>query len=265
MQEHFGHGDCLMAVRYLPLLSAAGYSPLFKCTRPGLGPLLRCSFKDAPETNDREVLEGHPLPLRTYKIALMHLPAVFNGKSVPQKKRVNLHESVLHFPYGKVKPYVPAQPYLRADPERIAYYHRRIPSGAIGLVWRSGPGDLHTVKSMSLADLAPIWSRHPCVSLQLGPACKEIAGTSVLDALPAAPDWAETAALVMACRCVVCVDTGVAHLAGGLGAEVHLALHAEPQPYYAIRGVASPWYRHTRVYKKGAGWPDAVARIAAAL
>ena len=121
-------------------------------------------------------------------------------------------------------------------------------------------------KSLPLADLAPIYERSPCVSLQVGPARAQIAGTPVLDVLPPKPDWAETAALVKALRCVVAVDTGCAHLAGALGVPLHLLLHSEPQPYWNVRGVPSPWYRGVSVHRgKGADWSEAVVRIAAAL
>jgi ADP-heptose:LPS heptosyltransferase len=76
--------------------------------------------------------------------------------------------------------------------------------------------------------------------------------------------WAETAALIGALRCVVTVDTGVAHLAGALGADVHLALHMEPTPYWKVGAVDSPWYPSVRVYQ-GCRWASVVARIAAAL
>ena len=52
----------------------------------------------------------------------------------------------------------------------------------------------------------------------------------VLDVLPAKPDWAEAAAVVGALRCGIAVYTGVAHLAGALGADVHLALHIGTDP-----------------------------------
>ena len=61
-----------------------------------------------------------------------------------------------------------------------------------------------------------------------------------------------------ALRCVVTVDTGVAHLAGALGADVH------PTPYWKVGGGDSPWYPSVRVYQ-GCRWASVVARIAAAL
>src|ERR1700733_2131558 len=52
-------------------------------------------------------------------------------------------------------------------------------------------------------------TRYPCVSLQVGQDRAQLAGTPVLDVLPAKPDWAEAAAVVGALRRGVAVDTGV--------------------------------------------------------
>jgi hypothetical protein len=79
---------------------------------------------------------------------------------------------------------------------------------------------------VSLAQLRPIWSRYPCVSLQVGRERAQLAGTPVLDVLPEHPAYADRAALIMALRCCVTVDTSCWHLAGGLGAVVHLGRRA---------------------------------------
>jgi hypothetical protein len=171
-------------------------------------------------------------------------------------------------------------PYLVADPARVAYYRRRIPLGSIGLCWgaarRLDGSPSH--KSATLASLASIYSRFPCVSLQVGPERAEVAGTPVLDVLPGhAFDWAETAALLSACRAVVSVDTAVAHLAGALGVELHLLLLAPVPIYWALRpdggGIDCPIYADATCYLRGGfvagcdigGWSDVASRIAAAL
>ena len=117
---------------------------------------------------------------------------------------------------------------------------------------------------MSLRDMEPIYSRHPCVSLQVGRERQQLSDAPVVDVLPANPDWAETAALIMALRAVVCVDTAVAHLSGGLGADVHLACPRKRTLYWRVNGIDSPWYPSVRVYQ-GHNWSAVVERIAAAL
>ena len=99
-QELSGHGDILCGVRYLPLLSRAGYRPSFRCARPGFRRLLEYSFRDEPSS---PFLPG--LVELNYQIPLGYLPAlVFNGRIIPRK--VAAHENVLRKPYGRFKPYV---------------------------------------------------------------------------------------------------------------------------------------------------------------
>jgi hypothetical protein len=241
LQDEGGAGDALCLVRYLPLLDRAGYRTVFRCrSTEGLGRLLRSSFKDFdwPFTGPR------------YSLSMMLLPAVFGGQTVPRKARQAIHKPQLWH-----KPYVPSAPYLHAEPGRIQYYRKRVPANAVGICWASGRSwpRMQPIKSMTLRDMEPIWSRYPCVSLQVGQDRAQLAGTPVLDVLPAKPDWAESAALVGALRCIASVDTGVAHLAGGLGADVHLALHMEPTPYWNVGGADSPWYPRTLVYQ-GEHW-----------
>ena len=242
--------------RYVPLLGRAGYRVGFICST-GQGRLLQYSFKDEPYM---------PFDGPSYRLPMPLLPAVFNGKTTPHVGRSPSRRALLCKPLHRLKPYLPSKPYLHADPGRVTHYRKRVPADAVGLCWSSGRlwQPMHPIKSMPLADMEPIWSRLPCVSLQVGEDRQELVGTRVIDVLPEAPDWAETAALIGALRCVVTVDTGVAHLAGALGADVHLALHMEPTPYWKVGGVDSPWYPSVRVYQ-GHRWAAVVARIAAEL
>ena len=271
-----GHGDALCLVRYLSLWTQAGYNVGYKCANPGLGKLLRQSFpSDLHFRDEANIKNKRPVAMHvpTYLFQQMYLPRAFNGKLTPHGVGSGApHQKLEYRPHKKIKAYVPAGPYLRAVPARIEHYRKRVPEGAIGLCWASGVGKtpwqrrVQPIKSLSLQDMEPIWSRHHCVSLQVGRDRAQLSGTSVRDVLPPNPDWAETAALVMALRCIVCVDTGVAHLAGGLGAPVHLLMHHEPTAYFCVRGVPSPWYPHIKVYRgRGSDWSDAVERIAAVL
>jgi ADP-heptose:LPS heptosyltransferase len=86
----------------------------------------------------------------------------------------------------------------------------------------------------------------------------------VLDVLPESPDWAETAALIAALRCVVSVDTAVAHLAGATGALVHLLVQRPNPVFYGEE--PRPFYPSMTVHLKGdAAWSEVVGRVAAAL
>ena len=135
-------------------------------------------------------------------------------------------------------------------------------------------------KSMNgLADLRLIWSRFPCISLQVGAERQQVSGTPVLDVLPPDPDWDDTAALVAVLRCVVTVDTGTAHLAGAMGARTlrgaaraaepalddgHAAV-AGPQPVVSERHALPPPRRHLgRCRRANCGGPGGVGQRAMA-
>ena len=133
-------------------------------------------------------------------------------------------------------------PYLKPDPELVARYRAIVPAGAIGLCWAAS-GGRRDPRSVPLRDLEPVWDRHPCVSLQVGGERRQSDATKVHDLLPAAPDWAETAALVACCRAVVTVDTAVAHLAAAMGAQTHILLGAFCM-YWPARDQAR-WYPET--------------------
>jgi hypothetical protein len=47
-------------------------------------------------------------------------------------------------------------------------------------------------------------------------------GTSVIDVLPADPDWADIAAVVACCRSAVSSMWAVSHLVSAMGVELHL-------------------------------------------
>jgi hypothetical protein len=110
-------------------------------------------------------------------------------------------------------------PYLAADQKLTDHYRCLIPPDAIGLCWSSTSALARAIgKSLGLERLGPIWRDNQCVSLQMGPAREDAVGTTILDVLPrGVVDWTETAALAAACRCVVTIDTSVAHLAGAIG------------------------------------------------
>jgi hypothetical protein len=147
LQDDGGAGDALCRARYLPLLDRAGYRTVFRCvSSSGLGRLFRDSFKDF----------DWPFVGERYSLRMMVLPTVFDGQTVPRKARQALHKPRLHH-----RPYVPPSPYLHANPERVGYYRKRVPANAIGLCWASARSwhRMQPIKSMSLEDLEPLWSR----------------------------------------------------------------------------------------------------------
>jgi hypothetical protein len=63
-------------------------------------------------------------------------------------------------------------------------------------------------------------------------------------------DYDDTAALVAELDMVVCMQTAVAHLAGGLGVECHVLLPKTSQWRYGEEGDTIPWYQSLRVIRQ---------------
>ncbi len=111
------------------------------------------------------------------------------------------------------------------------------------------------------------------VSLQKGFGCEQIAGidfplvdwSTRIDA--AAGPFMDTAAIVKNLDLVVTSDSAIAHLAGGLGVPVWLALHVSPNWRWLLGRADSPWYPTMRIFRQTTpgDWTDVFARIAAEL
>jgi hypothetical protein len=247
---HAGFGDVLAYLRFLPLLRDRGYDVEFRCMTP-LVSLVTRSLRGSGVT----VAAVEQPADATYALPLFGLAAAF-----------------------AIEPHtIPPPLRLRPDKALVAKYKGRLPRYVVGLCWASGPQHpaVKPTKSIALAAMEPIYSRFPCVSLQVGPERSQLAGTGVLDVLPANPPTFEaTAALASLCRAIVSVDTSVVHLAGGLGVPTHVPLHPAANPFFLadVEGAhwqhVCPWYPQThRVYRRPADGDcrDVIARIAAAL
>ena len=232
-----GQGDVLAMARAIPTLAAA---------YPGLQVFLRAE--------DRfERLFANSFPRVT--VSRLDTPSATNSETPLEKVWAALSEQSFAWP----------APYLHADPALVAHYRAIVPPGAIGLCWAAS-GGRSDIRSAPLIEMQSIWLRHPCVSLQVGSERGQSDGTKVIDVMPDYPDWAETAALVAACRAVVSVDTSVAHLAGATGAPVHLLARHPKLTFYGEVAGQRPWYPRMQVYLKGdAAWSEVVGRVAAAL
>jgi hypothetical protein len=145
--------------------------------------------------------------------------------------------------------------YLRADPERIAYWRGRLQTAGegpwIGLSWQGGAlGTRRRLRSLSLAALLPFIRSIPAnfVSLQYTPCDEEIDmlgkehGVVIHHWQDAIDDYDETAALVCALDLVVSVCTSVIHLAGALGRSTLVLVPFSAEWRYGRHGRQMPWY-----------------------
>ena len=249
-----GLGDTLQFVRYAPLVKARGGEVILQCQTALIPLLSRCAGIDAI------VPWGAPPPDFDVYAALMSLPALF----------------------GTTLETIPADvPYLHADPTLVEHWRRQLavlPGFKVGIVWRGSTvhaWDQH--RSVDLEQFAPLAAIPgvQLISLQKGPAAEQVQAVAgrflvadfgeLLDRTTGA--FMDTAALMHSLDLVITVDTAVAHLAGGLGLPVWLALHHVPD-WRWLRGRAeSPWYPSALLFRQPApgAWPDVFQQLAEAL
>jgi tetratricopeptide (TPR) repeat protein len=156
-------------------------------------------------------------------------------------------------------------PYLIADPERARMWRgflEPIRKPRIGIAWTGGIRRTgRQFRTLTLDDLLPVLSAVDAhwVSLQYEDASKEIAAFGAkhpeidLVQYPWAtltPDYDDTAALVAELDMVICMQTAVAHLAGGLGKDCWVLLPANSQWRYGSEGSTVPWYASLRVFRQ---------------
>ncbi len=168
---------------------------------------------------------------------------------------------------------VPAQePYLAAEPERVARWRERLGSDGlkVGVVWQGSTRN----SAAPLAALAPLAevSGVRLISLQKGAAAAEIAQVPfaarierVLDADDVSADaLTDTAALMAALDLVVSIDSMPAHLAGALGRPVCLALPFIPDWRWLLDRDDTPWYAGMRLFRQDETrqWQPIFERIA---
>jgi tetratricopeptide (TPR) repeat protein len=246
-----GLGDTLQFVRYAPLVKARGGRVVVQC-------------------------QGSLLPLLTRTPGIDQLAAW--GEASPP---FDVWAPLLSLPHlvGTTLETVPADiPYLFADPERVAHWRRElapIPGFRVGIVWQGSvryPWDRH--RSIPLALFEPLAAVPgvSLVSLQKGPGSEQVAAlagrfpvvclSDMVD--QAAGAFVDTAAILHNLDLVIAVDTSVAHLAGGLGVPVWLAVHFTPDWRWGLGREDNRWYPTARLFRQSApgDWAPVLARMA---
>jgi tetratricopeptide (TPR) repeat protein len=251
-----GLGDTLQFIRYAPLVKprSGGGTVVLSCPQPLVRLLARC------RGIDRVLAAGSSLPEFDVHAPLMSLPLIL----------------------GTTLANVPADvPYLVTTAEAVARWEYALSPVAgfrTGIAWQGNPryrSDRH--RSFPLARLAPL-ARVPnvrLISLQFG------AGTDQLPQLAGrfhvtdpgqcrgqpVGDFLDLAALVRTLDLVVTPDTAIAHLAGGLGVRVWLALSFVADWRWLTQRDDSPWYPTVRLFRQArpGDWDEVFERMADAL
>lgn len=175
----------------------------------------------------------------------------------------------------------PGTPYLVPCPDRVKQWkslfaEQRKP--VIGIAWTGGvPKSNARNRRVSLSDLLPVLELDAhFVSLQYRDASKEIeafkAEYSDVDLVQypwgtLTQDYDDTAALIASLDYVLCIQTAVAHTAGGLGTPVTVLLPTATTWRYGVAHDTIPWYRCLKIIrqKKTGQWRDEIERAAGQL
>jgi tetratricopeptide (TPR) repeat protein/post-segregation antitoxin (ccd killing protein) len=244
-----GMGDTLQFIRYAPKLKELGATVLMACAAPLVRLLSRCPGIDrvVPRDGDMPDCDTHA--------PLLNLPSRFRTTLATIPNQV---------------------PYLFADEKLVEEWRGKLAGLTgfkIGIAWQGNkqhPFD--RFRSLPLENFAPLaLPGVRLINLQKGPGTEQInalAGRfAVTDLGPldeSAGAFMDTAAVMKNLDLVITSDTATAHLAGGLGVPVWVALPAVPDWRWLLDRGDSPWYPTMRLFRQSAlgRWDDVFASMA---
>jgi len=255
-----GLGDCLMWLRFLPLLRPHCPELEFCCPAPlhalveSLQVVDRCL---TPEQLDQSQAERF-LPLLSLGLVLPDL--------------LSQAQACL-----TALAYQPPPPLL----QRWAALRDQQPSGhlLVGLHWQGNPqaeqDSILRGRSIPLETLRPLRSLPGCqwVSLQYGHGVEQITDADRAEWLVPwqgqvddAPAIEERAALLAACDLVVTTDSMVAHLAGLVGTPTLLLLHHAPEWRWHPDAIPGLYPAHRQIQQQTPGdWAPVLQQVAEAI
>ncbi|WMD21161.1 tetratricopeptide repeat protein [Achromobacter seleniivolatilans] len=149
--------------------------------------------------------------------------------------------------------------YLRADPDRVEHWKKRLaslPRPLVGLVWAGRPTHTNDARrSLALSDLAPLAQQGVTfVALQKGPAAAQAsdppAGMNIVPLSDEIRDFDDTAAILTLLDVLVSVDSSPVHLAGALGCPAWVMLPFVPDWRWLLDRGDTPWYPSVRLFRQ---------------
>lgn len=254
-----GLGDTLQFIRYAAMVKPKVGRVVVFCHRSLTRLVGRCPGVDEVHHQPEQ------LPAYDAQCSLLSLPAIL----------------------GTTLETIPGPtPYLTVNEGTVAHWRKRVQAAApelmgrtfrIGVAWQGNPlNRIDRQRSFPLAALEPL-AKIPgvrLVSLQKGVGIEQIQAfreRAPLDLL-AAPeaddrDLLDTAAVIQALDLVVAPDSALAHLAGGLGRPVWIALPYATDWRWLDDRDDSPWYPTARLFRQShpGDWASVFASMAAML
>ncbi len=256
-----GLGDTLNFVRYVPVVKKLAGKVILE-SQPALMQLMA----KIPGV-DQLIVRGTDLPPFHVHAPLLSLPGVF--RTTPDKVLADV-------------------PYLHAEPALVEHWRKELSQlegegeggrrRRIGIAWQGNPTHpLNHYRSIPLVKFARVAAIPgvQLISLQKGPGnaqLHELNGQfSVLDLESRLGDESQSfmnlAAVMKNLDLVISCDTAIAHLAGGLGVPVWVALPLVPDWRWLLQREDSPWYPTMRLFRqtKQNDWDDVFDRMVQAV
>jgi Flp pilus assembly protein TadD len=266
-----GYGDTLQFIRYAALVKQRGGVVFVLSQTRLLRIVARCEGVDMAFDGTSVV------PSFELHAPLMSLPAILGTTQSTVPARV---------------PYLPTEPIIverwrQALAEAIGEDPHARPGSRgqreaevvrpflVGVAWQGSPGNpMDHFRSFPLAALAPV-AEVPGVRLVCVQAVDGLEQIPVLNGrFPIFElksrrprDFMDTAALLSLLDLVITPDTAVAHMAGGLGVPVWLAISTVGEWRWMVEREDSPWYPTMRIFRqtKLGDWDGVFRRMAEAL
>lgn len=180
--------------------------------------------------------------------------------------------------YRKEDKDFPKEPYLKADPNRKMMWRALFDSKkkpVIGIAWTGGTVRTNSkYRKLTLENLKPIFSAVDAhfVSLEYKNAFEEVEQAKKIgidiEQYPfgtLTPDYDDTAALVDECDLIICMQTAVAHLAGGLGKDCFVMVPKTSGWRYGEEGDKTIWYPSLTLFREEKGWGNTINKVAKAV
>ncbi len=243
-----GLGDTLQFCRYAKMFAGTGTRVIMEV------PALLVDLLHGLEGVNGFVIKGRPLPAFDVHSPLLSLPGAFKTRITTIPNSV---------------------PYLLKDVKKSAQWAHRLgphKNLRVGLIWRGSPENKEDrVRSMDPDFFKPLFDLQGITfyNLQFGGAeeTRDVFGTAVVELMPEAAAFCETAAAIDNLDLLISIDSSSAHLAGALGTPVWTLLPYVADWRWMLERDDSPWYPTMRLFRQDSAgdWRGVIDRVRLAL
>jgi hypothetical protein len=170
----------------------------------------------------------------------------------------------------------PRAPYLELNPQSVEWWKSQLSSldgFKVGICWQGDPSrssephrSIPLKHFLSLRDVPNV----TLLSLQKGLGVEQLYGIDgIINLDPRVDEWGrppfgDTGSVIANLDLIIASDTAIAHLAGGLGKPVWLALPFFADWRWMTRREDSPWYPSMRIFRqrRPGDWAEVFIRVA---